>query len=167
MVFIKQLSSHLATHLKTVRLNALQDTPLAFGSTYANESRLSDEDWLKRTAAWNSDRSVCYIAIDRDNPCGIAAGKLHENDPHHADLVSMWVAPTHRRTGLGARLVEAVQQWARNLGVNELHLMVTSENTPAISFYKRCGFTFTGMTEPYPNDPALFEYEMVKSLHNS
>jgi hypothetical protein len=47
-----------------------------------------------------------------------------------------------------------------------LLLMVTSKNSTAIRFYEQCGFAMTGNTGPYPNDPALFEYEMAKSLRN-
>ena len=42
--------------------------------------------------------------------------------------------------------------------------MVTSANLAAISFYQRLGFIRTGRTEPYPNDPAIFEYEMSKPI---
>jgi ribosomal protein S18 acetylase RimI-like enzyme len=42
--------------------------------------------------------------------------------------------------------------------------MVVCVNETAISFYKRMGFVMTGRTEPYPNDPALIEYEMTHSL---
>jgi len=42
--------------------------------------------------------------------------------------------------------------------------MVTNNNFAAIAFYKRLGFAPTGHTEPYPNDPALIEYEMSKPL---
>lgn len=79
----------------------------------------------------------------------------------------MWVAPSHRRTGLGSRLVSAVEQWALSQGVFELRLMVTSKNFAAMSFYEKCRFALTGETAPYPNDPALFEYVMVKALGNS
>jgi len=41
-----------------------------------------------------------------------------------------------------------------------LLLMVTSNNEPAMRFYEKLGFTRTGRTEPYSNDPAVFEYEM-------
>jgi len=43
-------------------------------------------------------------------------------------------------------------------------LSVVSTNEAAISFYLRLGFTMTGKTEPYPNDPALIEYEMALSI---
>jgi ribosomal protein S18 acetylase RimI-like enzyme len=42
--------------------------------------------------------------------------------------------------------------------------MVTSDNAPALAFYQRLGFTLTGHTEPYPNDPALIEYQMSRSI---
>jgi ribosomal protein S18 acetylase RimI-like enzyme len=168
MVTLELLSSRLVADLKTIRLRALQDTPLAFGSTYARESQLSEADWLKRVATWNSGgNSVCYLAMDEGAPCGIIAGYLDDSDPPTPNVASMWVAPSHRRSGLGSRLMGEVQRWAQNLGPRELRLMVTNCNTAAIGFYERCGFVFTGKTEPYPNDPALFEYEMVKSLRNS
>jgi ribosomal protein S18 acetylase RimI-like enzyme len=72
----------------------------------------------------------------------------------------MWVAPAYRRTGTGSLLVDAVQAWARTRGVYELRLMVTNSNQGAIAFYERQGFSLTGTTEPYPNDPSLIEYEM-------
>jgi ribosomal protein S18 acetylase RimI-like enzyme len=164
MITVELLSPRLVRQLKMVRLSALQDTPTAFSGTYTEESELSDEDWLQRVSTWNSGRSVCYIAIENNAPCGIIAGKVDDPDSQHAWVLSMWVAPMHRRTGLGSRLVDSVQQWAHNLGLSELRLMVTSKNEKAIRFYEKCGFTFTGMNGPYPNDPALSESEMVKHL---
>lgn len=170
MISIKPLSPALLEPFKTARLTALQDTPTAFGSTFAKESQLSQEDWLRRATTWNSGRSACFLAMDEDIPCGIVACKCEEpsgNGPAKAHLLSMWVAPGYRGAGLGARLVSAAEQWARAAGVRDLHLMVTSANFSAMRFYEKCGFTFTGKTEPYPNDPALFEREMAKSLRES
>jgi ribosomal protein S18 acetylase RimI-like enzyme len=42
--------------------------------------------------------------------------------------------------------------------------MVTCNNKAAIMFYQRLGFSLTGRTEPYPNDPALIEYEMSQPV---
>jgi hypothetical protein len=33
-----------------------------------------------------------------------------------------------------------------------------------MGFYRRLGFEGTGRTEPYPNDPAVVEYEMVRGI---
>jgi ribosomal protein S18 acetylase RimI-like enzyme len=45
-------------------------------------------------------------------------------------------------------------------------LHVTSNNSTAQNFYQKCGFTRTGITQPYQNDPALFEYEMAKAIQS-
>ena len=166
MVTIEQLSPHRAMHLKRVRLTALKDTPSAFSSTYARESQRSNEDWLKVASAWNSGQSVFYIAMDEGAPCGMIAGKFDEIAPRRAWVLSMWVAPGHRRTGLGARLLDEVERWALNLAICELYLHVTSNNSTAQNFYEKCGFTRTGITQPYQNDPALFEYEMAKAIQS-
>jgi ribosomal protein S18 acetylase RimI-like enzyme len=149
---------------KTIRLRALQDTPTAFGSTYAKESQLTDADWQSRAAQWTSPRSIAYLAHDADLPVGIAACFLHEDNPAKAHLISMWVAPTHRQQGAGRLLVTAIIDWARSKNAQTLFLMCTSNNTPARKFYERLGFTRTGRTEPYPNDPALIEHEMAFKL---
>lgn len=149
---------------RAVRLRALRDTPSAFGSTYAREQQLSDAEWLKRVAQWNGDRSVAYLAWDGDAPCGIVAGFLEADEPAMAHLVSMWVAPTHRRSGVGRLLVNAVIDWARSKRATTLRLMVTSNNDVARRFYERLGFTPTGRTEPYSNDAALFEFEMIRPI---
>lgn len=164
MVTVERLSSHLAMQLKQVRLAALKDAPSAFGSTYARESQRPDEDWVRLASAWNSGRSVFYIAMDEGAPCGMIAGKSYENAPRCAWVLSMWVAPAHRRSSLGTRLIADVQRWAQDLEIAELRLMVTSNNSNALAFYQQCGFVRTGLTQPYENDPALFEYEMAKAL---
>jgi ribosomal protein S18 acetylase RimI-like enzyme len=152
--------------LKRVRLTALKDTPSAFSSTYARESQRSNEDWLKLASTWNSGKSVFFIAMDEGVPCGMIAGKFDEIAPRRAWVLSMWVAPANRRSGLGVRLMDEVERWAQNLAICELYLHVTSNNSAAQSFYEKCGFARTGITQPYQNDPALFEYEMANAVQS-
>jgi ribosomal protein S18 acetylase RimI-like enzyme len=164
MMTLQPITPAVAAVFKAVRLRALLDTPTAFGSTHSKEVQLSDADWQNRAAQWNGDRSAGYLAIDEQNACGIAAGFLDSVDPTKAHLVSMWVAPTHRGRGLGKQLVNAIIDWARAKHAQTLCLMVTSNNEPALRFYQQLGFVRTGRTEPYPNDPALVEYEMVRNV---
>jgi ribosomal protein S18 acetylase RimI-like enzyme len=149
---------------KAVRLRALQDAPHAFGSTYAKESQFADSDWIKRVERWNGESGAGFLAIDQDSACGIAGSFLDQNDPARAHLISMWTAPTHRQRGIGRLLVNHVLNWARSRNARILQLMVTSNNEPAIRFYQRLGFVRTGRTEPYPNDPAVIEYEMSRPI---
>ncbi len=164
MVALHRITPLLSASYKTVRLRALQDTPSAFGSTYARESQFSEADWHTRAANLCTPHSIGYLAYHQDEYCGIAAGFLDKGVPQNAELVSMWVAPDHRRTGTGRLLVNAIESWARLSAADTLRLMVTNNNLTAISFYECLGFTATGRTEPYPNDPDLTEYEMSKPI---
>lgn len=44
MITIEPITPQTALTFKAARLRALQDTPSAFGSTYAKESQLTDAD---------------------------------------------------------------------------------------------------------------------------
>ena len=126
MVSLHQITPSLAADYKAVRLRALLDTPSAFGSTYVRESQFSDDDWQQRAANLYTPRSIGYLAHYLDDYCGIAAAFLEEQTPQYAELIGMWVAPEHRRTGTGRLLVDAIESWARASGARTFQLMVTS-----------------------------------------
>jgi ribosomal protein S18 acetylase RimI-like enzyme len=164
MITVELISPRNAMLFKDIRLRALQETPSAFGSTYARESQLTDADWVKRAAQWTSDKSCGYLAMEGGIPCGIAAGLLDQSNATQAELMSMWVGPSHRRMAVGGSLVVAICAWARTQKVRTLRLMVTGNNDPAIRFYQRLGFALTGRTVPYPNDADLIEHEMSQTI---
>jgi ribosomal protein S18 acetylase RimI-like enzyme len=164
MVVIERVTPENVLRFKEVRLRALQDAPLAFGSTYRREAALPDAEWRQRAEKWNGKRSVLFLATDGSATCGMAGSHLHEQDGERAQLISMWTAASYRKQGIGRRLVGEVVEWARERQVRRLYLMVTSVNDGAMAFYERLGFAKTGRTEPYPNDPGIIEYEMVKEI---
>ena len=131
-------------------LRALEDTPSAFGSTYARESRLTDDEWKDRVTRWNGETGIGFLAIDSGVACGIAGAFLDPGNPSHTQLISMWTAPSHRKRGVGRMLVDSVAAWARSRGATTLQLLVTSSNESAMIFYEQLGFSRTGRTEPYP-----------------
>ena len=162
MITIRSITPQDAMLFKSVRLRALQDAPSAFGSTYTKESQLSDAEWLNRAISWNGESRIMLVAMDGKEACGIAGSYVDPNDATRAQLISMWTAPPHRQRGVGRLLIDQVLAWAQQRNVRALQLMVTSSNETAIRFYDRLGFARTGRTEPYPNDPALIEYEMSR-----
>jgi len=164
MIELIPISPSNALTYKSIRLRALKDTPTAFASTYAKESQLSDEEWIARAAKWNTGiTSTAYLAMHENEPCGLA-GCYFPADGSGPYLVSMWVAASHRRHGVGRMLVNAIVDWARASGAHRLVLDVTTTNEPALKFYETLGFQRTGKVLPYPNDPALEECEMSKGL---
>jgi GNAT superfamily N-acetyltransferase len=93
---------------------------------------------------------------------GTAAGIA--SDDGSAALISMWVAPHARGQGIGARLVNAVLDWAKGEGYTSVSLWVTDGNAVAERLYERCGFTRTGAVQPVHPGEARAEYEMSKLL---
>lgn len=164
MVSLELVTPENALIFKDARLYALRDTPSAFSATYTDECRLSDEEWIGRVSQWSGARSKVYLAMDQAAACGIVGGFLDPQDPIRAQLVSMWVAPSHRRSGVGSQLVNAIADWARAEGAGVLRLVVTSNNQRAIQFYQRLGFAITAKIGPYRNDPLLDDFEMIRAL---
>jgi ribosomal protein S18 acetylase RimI-like enzyme len=168
MILLQPITPETALIFKDVRLRALRDFPLAFSSTYARESQLADEEWIERSAQWNNDHAVGYLAFDHSdqtNACGLVACYAEQASVPRGHIVSMWVDPAFRRAGIGALLIDALGKWASARGLRELSLMVTSVNRGAIDFYARIGFRMSGAIRPYPNDPDVVEYEMLRPLN--
>ena len=168
MIILKPISQ-TALLFKAVRLRALRDSPLAFSSTYAKESRLPDEEWIQRAERWKGEGVIGYLVfdeLDQQNACGlVACYPAHEGLPH-GHVISMWVDPAFRRAGVGRMLIDALKSWAGSRGLPEFRLMVTRVNQGAITFYERVGFRMSGKTATYPNDAAIVEYEMLLPLNS-
>jgi ribosomal protein S18 acetylase RimI-like enzyme len=162
MIRIDPITTANAHLFRQVRLRALQDSPAAFGSTFAREAAFEDADWALRVQHWNGEQGIGFLAVDDTQLYGIAGALLEE--PGRAQLVSMWTAPEYRQRGIGRLLVQAVIDWAVSRGVQLLTPMVTSPNHSAQRFYERLGFARTGRSKPWPNDPAILEWEMARAL---
>ena len=166
MIEIKRITPETAFVFKRVRLRALAESPTAFSSTYARESQFADEEWRRRAERCSGDgKDAMFLAFEDYVLCGIAGTLRDMENEGRAQLVSMWVDPAYRRLGVGKALIDAAVEWNLARAVSELALMVTSVNVAAISFYERLGFAKTGVTEQYPNDPSIIEYEMILRLH--
>jgi ribosomal protein S18 acetylase RimI-like enzyme len=164
MTELQPITPLLTAEYKAVRLRALKDMPLAFGSTYEREARLSDDEWAARAARLCSGRDAGFLAFCDGSYAGLVLCFVEAEDATTGQLISMWVAPEARMGGVGRMLIDAIAKWAAERGVKTLRLMVTSVNDGAMEFYRRNGFCMTGKTGPYPNDPAVVEYEMERRI---
>lgn len=68
-------------------------------------------------------------------------------------VLELHVAPHCHRQGIGARLLEAVEDAGRAAGLRTLVCETQNTNVPAIDFYRRQGFTVDGIDlSLYSND---------------
>ena len=139
-----------------LRVAALTESPGAFGSTVVRERGLPLATWQARLTgnAW-------FVAFDAEIAVGLACG-VHTETPDERVLTGVWVAPSHRGTGLGDALVTSVRDWAALQGAHRLTLEVVRINESAIDLYTRHGFEVVGQTETRGH--GLRENDIVMSL---
>ena len=143
---VRRLAADEAALLRDLRLRALRDAPMAFGSTLAREEAFTPDVWATRAAAGAAgDQQVVLVA---EPEAGLAMGRLDDEDPEVAGLYAIWVGPQARGTGAGRALVEAVIAWATERGARRLTTSVTEGNAAGAALYAAAGFADTGRREP-------------------
>ena len=165
MIVVRRIRPGEADALRAVRLAALAESPSAFGSTHAEESTLTAEEWTGRARAGSdgSERAMFFAVADGEI-VGLAGGYRLGPASGVVELVSMWTDPTARRGGAGRLLIDAVLGWAKACGAGEVQLWVTRGNTAAETLYRAVGFTETGDYQPLPSDPCREETRMTIAL---
>lgn len=120
---------------RDLRLAALADAPEAFGGSYADSAKRTQEQWR----SWPG--GVVYATYLDGDPVGIAGGC---SAPDHVGgepmVIAMWVAPAARGRRVAARLLDALADWARADGAAALHLEIKPHNTAARRSYEHFGF---------------------------
>ena len=146
--------------LRKVRLASLQDSPEAFWSSYEEMVDQPETFWRQRAAS-----GTLFLAWSRSgDPVGIAGGMRMDDRPEERHLISMWVSPEARGHGIARLLVDAVVDWARADGAQELSLWVVDGNERALRLYERLGFRLTGDRQDFPGDDPRTESRMLLTL---
>jgi GNAT superfamily N-acetyltransferase len=106
--------------------------------------------WRDVAADVESGRRALLVAEDEDGIVGTVQLGLAqpENQPHRADLAKMLVHPRGRRRGLGAALIEAAEQTARDCG-KSLLVLDTVTGSDAERLYERMGWVRVGEIPDY------------------
>jgi ribosomal protein S18 acetylase RimI-like enzyme len=147
---------------RRLRLAALAEAPEAFGSRLADWQGEGDraERWRDRLAL---PGSYNLVALLDDQPVGMASG-VPADEPGVAELISMWVSPTARGRGVGDRLIQEIEKWARQGQAKVLRLSVMQGNKAAERLYRRCGFVGTAILGDVMPDGVRHEDVMEKAL---
>ncbi|MDQ3577642.1 MAG: GNAT family N-acetyltransferase [Actinomycetota bacterium] len=146
--------------LRVVRLAALTDSPMAFGSTLARERDYDEARW--RT--W-PNAGAMFLAWRDGEPVGISGGLRSAGG---IELISVWAAPSSRGTGTAATVVGAVLRWARESGETQVRAWVAENSARAMRFYDKIGFTPTGLDRPHAHSPELRDVRLrIRLLEDS
>jgi ribosomal protein S18 acetylase RimI-like enzyme len=154
VVNLRTVRAHDWRLWREVRLQALREAPEAFSSTLADWEAADEQRWRQRL----DEVPFNVVALSGDERIGQASGTALGTDDS-AELISVWVAPVARGTGVGDALVEAVCAWARQAGARAVRLSVRTANAPALRLYERTHFV---LAKASAQDPS--EVVMVRAL---
>jgi GNAT superfamily N-acetyltransferase len=126
---------------RSIRLEALQANPEAFGSTFEAENAMP--------LSWFADglgSSTVLGAFRNAQLVGVACFAVQQNQKraHKGGLWGMYVRSAARKAGVGRRLVEAICDLARRQ-VEQIQLTVVRDNEPALRLYASLGFLAYGV----------------------
>jgi len=93
---------------------------------------------VSRGRVHQPDELPGFVALQGDNPVGLATYRIEGDE---CELVT--IDSLVEGMGIGTALIEAVRQAAE--GCRRLWLITTNDNTPALRFYQKRGFTLAAL----------------------
>jgi DNA-binding MarR family transcriptional regulator/GNAT superfamily N-acetyltransferase len=99
--------------------------------------------------SYRPPRGRCLVAWSDDLPVGCVA--LRPLDPETAEVKRLWVHDSARGQGLARRLMTAIEDEARSMGMTTLRLDTNSALSEALALYRRSGWSDIA---PYTGPPA-------------
>ena len=166
MVEVRPIGPDEWRRLKEIRIEALVESPLAFTTTPEEAQSLADAVWQQR-AAGNAHgvAQLTMIGIEGVRTVGMAVGLLRDGSAADVvPIVSVFVSPSHRGRGVGRRMMEGVEDWARRHGARSTSLWVVDENRAARRFYEALGYRATLDRQKISVPPERWETRLVKDL---
>lgn len=126
-------------------------------------SVLEGLSYTQREANWSKwiseNKGVVYVAEDRGVVIGYISGS---REGALVRIVGLYLSPASIGKGVGKALLS---HFENEMKPTALSLMVLKGNAPAIAFYERNGFVFTGKTDYLQVGGQRFvEQEMRKEL---
>jgi GNAT superfamily N-acetyltransferase len=98
-----------------------------------------------------------YILVERDTDGSLLASVVLKREGEAAWLGMLSVRPTRQASGIGRRVVEGAETWARtHWDSRRMRMTVIVQRIELIAWYERRGYRRTGETAPFFYGDARF-----------
>lgn len=98
-----------------------------------------------------NERLHYLVAMEKEEVAGYAkldrSPEMNVKAKHPLEIARLYAHPDKMNSGIGVRLMQAIDEFARTNGHDALCLGVWQKNFRAINFYQREGFRICGLTQ--------------------
>jgi ribosomal protein S18 acetylase RimI-like enzyme len=95
--------------------------------------------WQRRMAEIEAGAACVSIAQQGDEPVGFVC-MIVPDDAGSVLVDNLHALPGHKGMGIGSKLLDQAERWAREHGAREMSLSVLERNASAIGFYESRGW---------------------------
>jgi GNAT superfamily N-acetyltransferase len=146
-------------------LGHLHDIERAAGEPFRElgMAAVADDDppTVRELAVFQQDGRAWVVAGDTGQPVGYVLVDVVDGCVH-VEQVS--VQPRYARQGLGKRLLDTVELWARRLGFPAMTLTTFTDVPWNAPYYERLGWRRLGQSDLTPGLAAIREHEAARGL---
>ena len=136
VIFRPAAREHEQALLRMMR-NLAEQEP---GAYFFDESAVVE---VLRKFLASPDLGQAWVFLDGETPVGylvLTFGYSFEYHGRDSFIDELYIEPQYRRQGIGKRAMQFVEERARELGVNAVHLEVDRGNDAAAELYRRAGY---------------------------
>lgn len=150
---------------KSVRLQALQDSPQSFGERYQDALQKNDDQWRQDfTKVMESANQELLFAIENNRTVGMLFVFIRDPDQKIGGIGGLWIAPAYRQKGAGRQIIETALEWMRSKNLLAVTFWNNTSVDASTKFYEKLGFIYTGANRPLESNPTFMIGEMKKEL---
>ncbi len=107
------------------------------------ELAIVDGDEHEFYAQFNKTTHIRHTVVAYVDGVPVGIGAIKRFSDEVAEVKRMYVKASHRRLGIAAQVVQALEQWAKELGYRACVLETGKKQPEAIALYKKLGFVIT------------------------
>ena len=163
-ITVREASMDDAAVVRDLRLAALKAVPHFYGGNF-------DEVVARRLGLWEAqllhadeDGRWCFLAYAGEQPVGVGWVTLTPRDERGpCELQGLWVSEGYRALGVGHLLNNFRENFARDMGVEAMHVTCAGSNTKARSLMESCGYVVLKVESWLGREPETLVH-MTKSL---
>jgi len=147
-IVIREATVADALKFRELRLEALENSPIAFSADYQKNFNHPTKYWEDLLSP-HPDESTMFIG-EAEAKLIAMTGIMRGNTPktrHSAWIWGVYVTPKWRGLHIAEEIIHTCTNWAKARDIVLVKLGVASVNQPAIHCYENCGFKLYG-TEP-------------------